>query len=104
MPTPHLGMLQAAAADGGAESSAVLIPTSADASQSANALGLLTLHLGMLQAAAADGGAEASAVLVRNLPPEAGQAQLATFFSGFRLHPNGLQLGFHGPTTRTGQV
>lgn len=56
------------------------------------------------QAAAADGGAEASAVLVRNLPPEAGQAQLATFFSGFRLHPNGLQLGYHGPNTRTGQA
>jgi hypothetical protein len=56
------------------------------------------------QAAAADGGSEAAAVLVRNLPSEAGQSHLAAFFAGFRLHPNGLQLGYHGPTTRTGQV
>lgn len=43
-------------------------------------------------------------MLVRNLLAEAGQAHLAAFFSGFRLHPNGLQLGYHGPVMRTGQV
>lgn len=58
----------------------------------------------LLQTAAANGGSEAAAVLLRNFPPEAGQAELATFFQGFRLHANGLQVGYHGPTTRTGQA
>jgi len=58
----------------------------------------------LLQTAAADGGSEAAAVLLRNFPPEAGQAELATFFQGFRLHANGLQVAYHGPTTRTGQA
>ena len=57
-----------------------------------------------LQAAAADGGTESAAVLLRNFPPEAGQAELAAFFGGFKLHANGLQLGYHGASSRTGQV
>mmetsp|Transcript_7082 Transcript_7082/g.20724 ORF Transcript_7082/g.20724 Transcript_7082/m.20724 type:complete len:85 (-) Transcript_7082:391-645(-) len=44
-----------------------------------------------------------AAVVVTNWPRGQGQAALMDIFRGFDIHPNGLQLGMHGPEHLTDQ-
>jgi len=45
-----------------------------------------------------------AAVVVTNWPRGQGQAALMDIFRGFDIHPNGLQLGMHGPEHLTDQA
>ena len=50
------------------------------------------------------GGEEMLAVVVSNWPRGEGQAALLNIFRGFAVHPNGVQIGMHGPEQLTDQV